>query len=72
MGLILVILDEVIRWLLATTWELVFLAFLADLVDKLVDEDMGCEELTEVSEFPNGVSMKLLASPFFLSKHFFR
>ena len=63
MRLILVILDEVIRWLLATTWELVFLAFLADLVDKLVDEDMGCEEeLTEVSEFPNGVSMKLLAS----------
>ena len=44
MRLILVILDEVIRWLLATTWELVFLAFLADLVDKLVDEEMGCEE----------------------------
>ena len=36
--LILVLLDEVIRWLLATTWELVFLAFLDDLVDKLVSE----------------------------------
>ena len=63
MRLILVILDEVIRWLLATTWELVFLAFLADLVDKLVDEEMGCvEEKTEVRESPNGVSRKLLAS----------
>ena len=56
MRLILVILDEVIRWLLATTWELVFLAFLADLVDKLVDEEMGCEEETGVRESPNGVS----------------
>ena len=63
MGLILVILDEVIRWLLATTWELVFLAFLDDLVDKLVDEELGCEEEEkEVWISPDAVSRKLLAS----------